>query len=172
MQGAVQALKAAGLPAVPGAQFIKVQAPTPDSSVPLNETAKALSALVGVAQKQTRGPDFLIATAKALGFIFEGDSFPVGSIPSQKDGGIIRYFSIAQYHGKDEIIIDEIRRIDGRKELRSYWITPAGELQAAALTVKVNGSYVAQKVPADDAQTGCRALLEYWVQYYRDNLKR
>ena len=61
--------------------------------------------------------------------------------------------------------------MDGRKELRSYLISMNGTLEAAALTLKINGKVQAEKISVSQAEAGCRELLEFWTRYYRDNLK-
>jgi hypothetical protein len=172
MNGRLQSLKVAGFSVPSEAPPVEVPNPAPSVGTSNGIPNEALLALVASAKDDPKSYTYVPETARVLGFIFEGNEFLVGNLPVQKFPDALRGFSVAHYHGADEIIIDEIRRVDGRKEDRSYLVSADGVLRAAALTFKVNGSYVAQKVPNDDAQAGCRALLDFWVQYYRDNLKK
>jgi hypothetical protein len=172
MNGHLQSLKVAGFPVPSEAPPVEVPTPVPSVGASKTITSEALSALVASAKDDRKSYTYVAETARVLGFVFEGDEFLVVNIPAQKAPDAIRVFSVAHYHNADEIIFDEIRRVDGRKEARSCLVSADGVLRAAALTVKVNGSYIAKKVPNDDAQAGCRALLDFWVQYYRDNLKK
>lgn len=134
-----------------------------------DETTETLAALRREAKEETGlGGE----TARALGFDFNGELLPTKYLVSPKVQDVIRYFSVTTFRGQSDVIIQEIRKVDGRKEMRSYLIAMNGALEAAALTVKVNGKYPAEKIPVADAQAGCRELVEFWTRYYRENLKK
>lgn len=167
----IQALSASGFS---GMTEIQVpQAPATMKGVPasvhVDETTEALAALRRESKEDTGlGGE----TARALGFNFNGELLPVKYIVTPKDHDVIRFFNVTKFRGTTDIIIQEVRKVDGRKEMRSYLISMNGILEAAAITVKVNGKYPADKIPVSAAQAGYRELLEFWTRYYRENLNK
>lgn len=170
LRGQIQALQAAGfsgmmeveIPRAPTASVFPVSAQsdeTPDVLAALRHAAKVDRELIG-------------ETVRALGFGYSGEDFPVKGIATPKDQAIVRFFSVTEFRGTAEIIIEEIRSVAGRKELRSYLISTTGTLGAAAVTRKVDGRFVTEKIPVSEAQAGCRDLLDFWTRYYRENLKK
>lgn len=171
LSGQMQALRASGFL---GLAEIQVPQATADvkatpASVQVDETAEALAALSREVKEESSQDG---ETARALGFNFNGDLLPTKYIVTPKVQDVTRFFSITTFRGTADIIIQEIRKVDGRKELRSYLITSTGSLEAAALTVKINGKVQAERISGSQAQAGCRELLEFWTRYYRDNLKK
>jgi hypothetical protein len=90
-------------------------------------------------------------------------------IDKQRHPGGIYFFSTTTFRGKTEIIISGFD--NAKQELRSYLISSDGILLAAATTRKVNGQFQAEKIPVSEAQEGYGEVLEFWMRYYRDNLK-
>jgi hypothetical protein len=170
LRGQIQALQVGGFLGMPEIQM--PQAPGTVRAIPVsvqsNETTEALWALILGAQKDV---DLNGATVRALGFDFNGDQFPTKGYFTPKDTIVRRYFTVTSLRGKTDIIISEFRKIDDRKEMLSYLISPDGTLEAAAVTRKKDGKFQAERIAVSEAQAGCRELLEFWTQYYRENLK-
>lgn len=134
----------------------------------VDEITEALAAL----RRETKAESNVGGEAvRALGFDFNGEKLPVKHIVTPKIEDVIRWFNVSTFLGTTDIIMQDFRKVNGRQELRSYLISTSGALEAAALTVKVNGKLVAEKVPVSAAQAGCREQLEFWTRYYRENLK-
>jgi hypothetical protein len=142
------------------------------AATPSDLTAEALKDLASAADTKPRGPGTIVETARALGFVFDGDSFMTSNLPKLKDGEFTHYFAVTTYRGNREIIIDEGKRTSTSNELRSCWITPAGHVNSAALTTKVNGTMHSEKLTDAEAQVVCRKIVDFWVQHYRDDLRK
>lgn len=168
LRGQIQALKAAGFSGMTEVQM--PQAPTTartlSVSAQVDETAEALAALSRTAQKKA---NLINETLQALGLDLNGRTSLDRAIERQPFPGGIRFFTVTTIRGNPSIIIEEFEKAS--QELRSYLITSDGNLVAAALTRKVSGKFQAEKVPTSEAQAGYRNLLEFWMRYYRDNLK-
>lgn len=132
-----------------------------------DETAEALAALTARTSILDGNGSAIGETVRKLGFAFDGDEFPTKNFSSDGNN-----FAVTSYRGKVELILQEVLRVDGKKRLRSCLLSADGTLQAAAVTRKENGRFIADAVPPAEAQAPCRALLDFWVQYYRDNLKK
>lgn len=168
LRGQIQALRAAGFSGMTEVQMPQAPATarTVSVSAQIDETAEALAGLSRAAQTTV---NLIHETLRTLGFDFNGDLFPAKGIARQPFPSGIRFFAVTTLRGSSEIIIEEFDK--ARQELRSYLITSDGNLVAAAMTRKVSGKFQAEKIPAAEAQAGCRNLLEFWTRYYRENLK-
>lgn len=167
----IQALRASGFSGMTDIQVPQAPAAvqvTP-ASVQGDETTEALAALRRESKQDTTVSG---EVARALGFAFIGESFPAKWITSPKEADVIRIFTVTTVRGASDIILGEVRKVGERKEIRSYLISTNGTLEAATVTVKVNGKLQSEKVPVANAQAGCRELLGYWTRYYRENLKK
>lgn len=169
LRGQIQALSGAGFSGmtdiqVPRTPAVAAMSPaTPQA----DETAVALTALIKAAQVK----DALLGhTVRAMGFDFNDKDFPVKGIAMQQDGNISRFFSVTEFRGKTDIIMEELQIIDGKRVLWSYLLSPSGVLETAVLTRKVDGKRQADIIPAPEAQEGFQKLLGFWMRYYRDNL--
>lgn len=169
LRGQIRALQAAGISGMAEVQM--PQAPTAARALAVSawadETSEALAALSRAAQ--TNGT-LIAATARTLGFDFNGGVFPVKGIERQAFPNGARYFDVTTIRGNSEIVIQEFDKV--KQELRSYLITSDGSLAAAAVTKKINGIFQAEKVAIPEARIGCGELLEFWKRYYRENLKK
>lgn len=129
---------------------------------------EALSGLVAMAQAQPESGGNIPETARALGFEFNGDFLvhSLGIVPTQDAK---HNFSIASLRGETVIVIDVYSR--ATKELRSFRVSVSGTMQAAALTTKPNGSFMATPIPLPDADASrvFAAEIEFWTRYYRDH---
>lgn len=166
----IHALGASGFPGL-----VEIQVPQAPGAVQgapaanqVDETTEALAALIRELKEIST---MEVETAKALGFDLSGD-LPIKYLVGPKIQDVIRLFSATTFRGTTDIIIQDVRRANDRKELRSYRIGMNGTLEAAAVTVKVNGKYQSEKIPVSTAQAGCQKLLEFWRGYYRENLKK
>ena len=166
----IQALRASGFSGMAEIQMPQAPAAVTASpaSVQVDETTEALAAL-RLAVKDDTGLEG--ETARVLGFSSNGERLPVKYLSTPK-AEVVRWFNVTTFRGTTDIIIQDFRTVDGRKELRSYLITTNGTLEAAALTVKINGKFLAEKIPVSEAQAGCREQLEFWTRYYRENTKK
>ncbi|MBI4371771.1 MAG: hypothetical protein HY552_05690 [Elusimicrobia bacterium] len=171
LKGSIEALRRAGFP---GTQ--EIQVPPPPSAVPASrvadeatdETMEALAALVAEVQKSPREGSVIGETLRKLGVDFAGDKLLVQNFFKRN---VQRIFSVTSFRGRTDIILDEGIKAGGRKEIRSYLLSPMGVLEAAAVTTKRDGKFYAERIPNEDAQEGFRAQLRFWTQYYRDHLK-
>lgn len=167
----IQALGASGFSGMAEIQVPQAPATMKGASVSVqaDKTTEALAALRREAKTEM---NLTPENARALGFNFTGERFPVMNITTPKDQDVIRLFNVTTVRGTTDFIVQDFRRVNGRQELRSYLISDNGVLESAALTVKVNGKILAEKIPVAAAQAGCREQLEFWKRYYRENLKR
>lgn len=165
----IQALQRAGFSGMTEVQI--PQAPVAVKvllvSAQADETTEALAALIRGAQLDGTLHGEAI---RALGFNFNGDKFPIKGYDKPENQPVMTVFSITTFRGKTDIIIWE--GINATKEVRSYLISPEGVLEAAAVTRKVNGKSQAEKIPVSQAQAGSREMIQFWVRYYRENLKK
>jgi len=166
----IQALRASGFSGMTEIQAL--QAPAAANAAPasaqVDETTKALAALLNEAKD---GWVIFGETARTLGLGFTGDLLSVKGVETPATQDVVRFFYATSFRGSSDIIISEVRKVNGRKEMRSYLVSMNGTLEAAALTVKVNGKVQAEAIAVSAAQAGYRELLEFWTRYYRDNLK-
>jgi hypothetical protein len=187
--------KGAGFADVNNIEAPKSPAGVPPSApalAPVDESVKtALDALV---DKSQLNYNLIGATAKKLGFHFVGDDLPnppkfeIGKgLPEQvpgKDSDLtqpnpvtVRYFDVTA--DRADIVIAEVRRVEGKKKQFAYRISrsgvPAAEqyrLRAAVMTImNPDQTYTAVEIPLKDAQAGYQGLLDFWVGYYLKNLK-
>lgn len=167
----IQAMRGSGFSGMADIQV--PQAPVAMQGAPaaikVDETSEALASLSRASIIESR---FSGEVARALGINFIGEEFPAKKLIAPKDQDVVRVFNVTTVRGATDIIIEEVRKAGDRKELRSYLVSTNGNLEAATVTVKVNGKLQSEKVPVADAQAGCRELLGYWTRYYRDNLKK
>lgn len=167
LRGQIHALQMAGFSGMTEVQV--PQAPATARSLPVSvqvdETTEALVTLGASPHDVT----LIGETARTLGFDFNGDQLPGKGYATPKDQPTVRYFSATTFRGKTDIVISE--GIKETRELRSYLISPDGTLVAAAVTRKVNGKFQVERISNSEAQAGYRSLLEFWLRYYRENLK-
>lgn len=136
-------------------------------SAPADPAQDALAGLVALAQGQPQD-NGIKETARALGFDLAGD-FVEHSFAMVPADDAKRYFAISQLNGETVIVISVYTK--ATKELRSFRASTAGALQAAALTTKPNGTFVASPVTLPDAEASriFAAEIELWTRYYRDH---
>ncbi|UPT75874.1 MAG: hypothetical protein M0D55_09505 [Elusimicrobiota bacterium] len=169
LRGQMQVLQAAGFSGM--AEVAMPQAPAAVRVLPVSaqadETSEALAALIrGALLDGTLNGEGV----RALGFNFKGDLFPVKSYAKPADQTVITIFSVTTFRGKTDIIISQ--GIKETREVRNYLISPEGVLEAASVWRKVNGSSQAESIPVSQAQAGSREMIQFWVRYYRENLKK
>jgi len=167
LRGQIQALGAAGFS---GMTEIQVPAPATTKivlvSVQADETTDALAGLIRKAKIPTT---FDGETMRVLGIDFDGEKLLTTGIDKQKHPGGIYFFSVTNARGKTEILM---AGFDSAKQERpTYLVSTDGTLVAAAITRKLNGKFQAERIPVSEAQAAYKELLEFWMRYYRDNLK-
>ena len=169
LRGQIHALQAAGFSGM--ADVALPQAPAVVGVLPVSaqadESTEALAALIRGAQP---GSTLNGEGIRALGFNFSGDKLPVNGYGWAENQSLKTMFSITTFRGKTDIIISQ--GIKATRELRSYLISPEGVLEAAAVTRKVNGILQSESIPVSQAQAGSREMIQFWVRYYRENLKK
>ncbi len=173
LRGSMRALEQAGFA---GMQAVSMpQAPGEASAAPLSipddETAEAVTALVDAAQKLNGAGLAPGETLRKLGIIFDDEKSPTKSLGAF-DSDSKKYFTVIMIQGRKYVLIEEMRTVAAKKQLRSYLIGADGSLLAAAVTRKENGKYIAEPIPFADAAAGHREQLDFWVRYYRVNLKK
>ena len=148
------------------------QVPTAPAAAPATSASdiqikEPLAALISATQSEV---GLIPETSKALGFEFDGNSFPSKNYDSITDQDSIRHFSVAASGGKTLIVIQEYSK--AAKEMRSYRASSTGILEAAAVTTKADGKFhaVAIPLPNSEASAKYQALLAFWIQYSRDHL--
>lgn len=169
LRGQIQALQVAGFSGM--AEIALPQAPAAMRALPVSaqadETREALAALIRGAQAdQTLNAEGM----RALGFNFNGDHFPAKGYAKPENQPVKTMFSTTTFRGKTDIIISQ--GIDATREVRTYLISPEGVLEAAAATRKVNGKSQAESIPVSQAQADSSEMIQFWVRYYRENLKK
>lgn len=169
LRGQIQSLQAAGFSGM--AEVAMPQAPAAVRALPVSaqadETMEALTALIRGAQRDgTLNGEAM----RLLGFKFNGDFLPVKGYDQQEDQTVITKFSVTTFRGKPDIIISH--GIKATREGRSYLISSEGVLEAAVVTKTVNGKFQRESIPVSQAQAGSREMIEFWIRYYRENLKK
>lgn len=173
LRGRIEALGQAGfagmqdvrMPTVPSA------VPATPSATPADETVQAIAALVDVVQKSGAESKSIGDTLRKLGVAFDGEFFLAKNVKGTNPA-TINLFSVTTSRGKTDILLETVVKVDGKKQLRSYLISADGKLLGAAITRKENGAFVAESVPLAEAAPGYREQLDFWVRYYRANLKK
>jgi len=169
LRGQIQALQAAGFTGM--AEVAMPQVPAAVRALPVSaqadETTETLAALIRGAQvDRTLNGE----TMRLLGFKFNGDFLPVKGYDQQEDQTVTTKFSVTMFRGKTDIIISH--GIKATREGWSYLISPEGVLEAAVVTRTVNGKFQRESIPVSQAQAGSREMIQFWIRYYRENLKK
>lgn len=173
LRGPMQALGQAGFA---GMQDIPMpQAPNAVSaapvSAPADETTQAIAALIDAVQKSGTESKSIGETLRKLGVPYADEFFLAKNIKATESDSI-KLFTTTAVRGKTDIILEVVVKVSGKKELRSYLISADGKLLGAAVSRKENGAYVSESVSLTDAEAGYREQLDFWMQYYRANLKK
>ena len=162
LSGGWPGMSASALPQAPGIPAFVVVAGGGSGS---EEVSQALAALI---EEATEKSSCIGETVRRLGFQFKGQELAVDAINSVKH----KHFAVTKFRGKTEIIIGEFSDAAGKNELRSYLLSTQGVLKAAALTTKPDGRFKAVEIDLTTAKPEFDRLLKFWIQYYRDNLKK
>lgn len=173
LRGSMQALGQAGFA---GMQDVTMpQPPSAMSASPasmrVDETALAIAALVDAVQKSGTESKSVGETLRKVGVPYNGEFFLSKDIQAA-DSDSIKLFTVTAVRGQNDILLEAVVKVGGKKELRSYLIATDGKLLGAAVTRKENGAYVAESVPLAGAEAGYREQLDFWMRYYRANLKK
>lgn len=172
LRGSMHALGQAGFA---GMQDIQMpQAPSPMSASPaaaaVDDTAQAIVALVDAVQKVGIEGLSVGAVLRKVGLTFVGDTFPFKVIKVADPD--VRNFTVTTVRGQNDILLESVIKVDGKKHLRSYLISADGKLLGAADSWKENGLILTESIPLPDAEAGYREQLDFWMRYYRANLKK
>lgn len=173
LRGQIEALGQAGfagmrdipMPQAPSA------VPAAPQSTPADETTQAVAALVDAVQKSGAEIKSTGDVLRELGVAFDGESFLAKNIEAT-DAASTNLFTVTAARGKTDIILVTLVRVNGKKQLRYYLISADGRLLGAAVTRKENGANLTESVPMAEAESGYREQLDFWVRYYRANLKK
>ncbi len=150
------------------------QAPSAMSASPaaaaVDETSQAFVALVEAVQKIGIESFSTGAVLRKVGLAFVGETYPLKVIKVADPD--MRYFTVTAARGQNDILLEAIKKVDGKKQQRSYLISSDGRLLGAAVSWKENGLILTESIPLTDAEAGYREQLEFWMRYYRANLKK
>ncbi len=135
----------------------------------VDETAQAVATLEDAARPTSGGAPG--DTLRKLGIAFDGESSPSKGLGAT-DSESKRLFGVVIVQGKKYVLIEEMKKAVVPKQLQSYLIGADGGLLAAAVTRKENGKFIAEPISLADAAAGHREQLDFWVRYYRANLKK
>ncbi len=138
------------------------------ASAPADPTQEALAGLIALAQAQPESNGGISETARALGFDFTG-AFVHRALDMVPTPEAKHFFSIATLRGETVVVVEVYSR--SARELRSFRASASGVLQAAALTTKPNGVFVATEIVLPDAEASrtFAAEVDFWTRYYRDH---
>ncbi|UPT74971.1 MAG: hypothetical protein M0D55_04460 [Elusimicrobiota bacterium] len=172
LRGSMHALGQAGFAGM--ADIAMPQAPSAPSvslvAAPVTETAQAIVALVDAVKKIGIDGSFSGAVLRKVGLAFVGETYPFKVIKiSDPD---VRNFTVTAVRGQNDILLEAVKKVDGKKHLRSYLISADGKLLGAAVSWKENGLILTESIPLVDAEADYREQLDYWMRYYRANLKK
>ena len=173
LRGSMHALGQAGfaeLQDVPMPQAPSAISASP-AAVPLDETAQAIIALVEAVQKDGIESTFSAGVLRKVGLAYVGEIYPF-KVLRFTDADTLRYFTVTAVRGKNDILLESTKKVDGKKQMRSYLISAEGRLLGAAVSWKDNGLIWTDSIPLADAEAGYREQLDYWMRYYRANLKK
>lgn len=173
LRGRIEALGQAGFAGMQDVPMPKAPSAVPAAplSAPADETTQAIAALIDVVQKSGVESKSVGDTLRKLGVAFDGEFFLAKNVKGT-DSATINLFSVTIARGKTDILLETVVKVDGKKQLRSYLISADGKLLGAAVTRKENGAYLAESVPLAEAESGYREQLDFWMRYYRANLKK
>lgn len=173
LNGPMQALGQAGFAGMQDIPMPQAPSAAPGSPVapPVDETTQAVAALVEAVQKTGTEGSLFGAILKKVGLAFEGETFPF-KVFQMTDAGTLRRFTVTSVRGKNDILLETMKKVGGKKQLWSYLISDDGRLLGAAVSWKENGTYLAESVPLAEAEVGYREQLDFWLRYYRANLKK
>ncbi|MBI5247542.1 MAG: hypothetical protein HY923_10200 [Elusimicrobia bacterium] len=173
LRGPVQALGQAGFA---GMKDISVSEPpsalsASPAAAPADETSQAVKALVEAALKSGGDRTSFGAILRKVGLVFNGEIVPVKDL-QVAETDLVRLFSVTSVRGTNDIFIETVKKVGGKKKLRSYLISPDGKLLGSAVSWKENGAYLTDSIPAAEAEADYREQLDFWMRYYRANLKK
>lgn len=173
LRGRIEALGQAGFAGMQDVPMPQAPSAVPAAplSAPADETTQAIVALIDVVQKSGVESKSVGDTLRKLGVAFDGEFFLAKNVKGT-DPATINLFSVTAARGKTDILLETVVKVDGKKQLRSYLISADGKLLGAAVTRKENGAYLAESVPVAEAEAGYREQLDFWMRYYRANLKK
>lgn len=173
LRGRIEALGQAGFAGMQDVPMPKAPSAVPASpmSEPADETAQAIAALSDVVRKSGEEIKFIGDALRKLGVAFDGESFLAKNIKVTETAST-HLFTVTAVRGKTDIILVALVRVDGKKQLRSYLISADGRLLGAAMTRKENEAYLVESIPLPEAEAGYREQLDFWMRYYRANLKK
>ncbi len=173
LRGPMQALGQAGFAGMQDVPMPQAPSAVPASPVtaPVNETAQAVAALADAAQKSGGERTALGALLRKVGLAFDGKDFPIKDI-QVTDSDLLRLFSVTPIRGQNDIFLESVKKHGVKKQLRSYLISADGRLLGAAVSWKANGAYLTDSIPMGEAEAGYREQLDFWMRYYRANLKK
>ncbi len=175
LRGSLQALGQAGfaeIQGVPMPQAPSTVAASP-TATPQDETAQAVAALVDAVQKTGVEGTFVGAVLRKVGLAFNGEVFPFKNIQViDLNLNLIRNFTVTSIRGQNGILLQSVAKSGINKKLRSYLISAEGKLLGAAVSWKENGAYLTDSIPLADAEVDYREQLDFWMRYYRANLKK
>lgn len=175
LRGPLQALGQAGFAgtqniAMPEAPSAAAVSPT---AAPADEPAQAVAALVDAVAKSGAEGTFSGAVLRKVGLAFVGEVFPFKNIQVIDSGAnLIRNFTVTSIRGSNDILLQAVKQTGVNKQLRSYLISADGRLLGAAVSWKESGTLLTDAIPLADAETGYREQLDFWIRYYRANLKK
>lgn len=173
LRGSARVLEQAGFAGMQGVADISAPDSVKASPVqaPVDETAEAIAAIAAVVQRINQGT-YPGEVLRKVGIPFSGDDALVRNM-KVADGDVSRFITIPAIPGSgDQMIMEAITKVGGRKLLRSYLISANGSLRGAAASRKENGVFVAEAIPLPEAESGYREQLDFWLRYYRANLKK
>ncbi len=173
LRGQTEALEQAGFAGMRGIPMPQAPSAVPAApqSTPADETTQAIATLIEVVQKSGAEMQSIGDVLRKLGVAFDGESFLAKNIKAT-DAASTNLFSVTAARGKTDIILVTLVRVNGKKQLRYYLISADGRLLGAAVTRKENEAYVSESVPLAQAEAGYREQLDFWLRYYRANLKK
>jgi hypothetical protein len=131
-----------------------------------DEIYEALTAL----RRETSGPKGILGDiVRMLGFKFADKQFLADAGAEEKNTNTFRYFNSTEFRGKLDILLSEFDAKE--RKLYTYLISPAGALEAATVTIKVDGKFKVDKLSMEVAAPKLKEQLTLWVKYYRENIK-
>jgi hypothetical protein len=159
----------AGMQDVSPPQAVNVVSAAPAAAAG-DETAQAVAALVEAVQKTGIEGSFSGAVLRKVGLAFVGETYPFKVIKIADPD--VRNFAVTTVRGQKDILLEAVKKVDGKKHLRSYLISADGKLLGAAVSWKENDHILTDSVSLADAEAGYREQLDFWMRYYRANLKK
>lgn len=173
LRGPIQALGQAGFAGMQDISVLQPPSALSASTVaaPADETSQAVKALVEAAQKSGGDTTSLGAILRKVGLAFSGEIVPI-KVLQVAETDLVRLFSVTAVRGTNDIFLETVKKSGGKKQLRSYLISADGKLLGSALSWKENGAYLTDSIPVAEAEADYREQLDFWMRYYRANLKK